>query len=185
MTTKPYYPVRIAGRSRKTRFSGSRNTVYKKLHERGYSYDRHQGLWMSGEPVSMPKPKKHAKKPKSRESNKKLIVAVGDYKGVAFDILIQQIMDSQEYGQYISLEGLRDEILDRAASLLRDRGQFGLAAMLDKSTTVRGLEVTDTQEDVSAPEFVRFKIRGEERLDEIKTKREVPDMYKKYKQAKL
>ena len=180
-----FYSVRIFGRSRKARFSGSRNTVYKKLHERGYSYDRHQGLWMPGEPVSMPKPKKPILKRKSREPNKKLVVAVGDYKGVEFDILILQIMTNGEYDMYTSPEGLRDEILDRAASLLRDRGQFGLAAMLDKSTTVHGLEVTDTQENEMGPEFVRFKIRGDERLSEILTKREVPDMYKKHKQVKL
>ena len=123
-----------------------------------------------------------------RPDNVRLVVAVGDYKGrksEKFDIIIERVMSRKEYETYTSGEGLLGETVDQAISLLRDRGQFGLAAMIEANDKVSGLEATDTRGAAHPVEFTRFKIRGVERLAEIKRKREVPDRFRKHKQAKI
>ena len=176
-----HYSVRIYGRSRKTRFNGSRRTVYKKLHQRGYSYDKSVRVWREEATEQ-----KKIEKPKLQ--NVKLLLSVGDYKHTEFDVIIKRVFSGEEFRNLIERSGniedahnrIRDETIDMAAAKLRANGHYGLAKMLLHNTNidyVSGGEYTWTEEQSSAAEFTRFDIRNEDRLAEINSKRKTPEKY--------
>ena len=163
-----YYSVRIEGRKQKTRFKGSRHTVYKKLHDKGYYFDKKAKLW--------------------KRENILLLISIGDYKHVEFDIIIKRVFAAEEFENLIERsktiedahEKIRKETIDMAAAKLRANGHYGLAKMLLHNTNidyVSGGEYTWTEEQSSAAEFTRFDIRNEDRLAEINSKRKTPEKY--------
>lgn len=189
---KAYYSVRIEGRKRKTRFKGSRNTVYRKLHERGFSYDRKARLWR--EPII--EITEEIKKPIQKEPNIKILISIGDYKHVDFDIIIKRVISSEDFRNLVSrnpedgtYERIRSETIDMAAADLRSRGHFGLAKMLGKNINidyVEGGEFVETGEsETNGIVFERFDIRGDDRLSEINGNRKVPKSYDTEKQRKI
>ena len=189
---KAYYSVRIEGRKRKTRFEGSRNTVYRKLHERGFSFDRKARLWR--EPII--EITEEIKKPIQKEPNIKILISIGDYKHVDFDIIIKRVISSEDFRNLVSrnpedgtYERIRSETIGMAAVDLRSRGHFGLARMLGKNINidyVEGGEFVETGEsETNGIVFERFDIRGDDRLSEINGNRKVPKGYDTAKQRKI
>ena len=169
-----YYSVRIEGRKRKTRFKGSRHTVYKKLHDRGYYFDKKAKLWKAEE--------------EQRPKNILLLISIGDYKHVEFDIIVKCVFSAEEFKNLIERsktiedahERIRKETIDMAAAKLRANSHYGLAKMLLHNTEidyVAGGEYTWTEERPTAAEFTRFEIRNEDRLAEINAKRKTPEEY--------
>lgn len=161
-----YYSVRIEGRSRKTRFAGSRKIVYKKLHALGYVYDRKRLYW------------------KRQTNNVLLLISVGDYKHVKFDVIIKRVFSAEDFKNCMQRsrkidtahERIRNETIDMAARLLRSNGHFGLASMLESNNHIDyvvGGEYTWTSEQPSETTFTRFEIRGEDRLKDILSKRKI------------
>ena len=189
---KAYYSVRIEGRKRKTRFKGSRNTVYRKLHERGLSFDRKARLWR--EPII--EITEEITKQIQKEPNIKILISIGDYKHVDFDIIIKRVITSEDFRNLVSrnpedgtYERIRSETIDMAAADLRSRGHFGLAKMLGKNINigyVEGGEFVETGEsETNGVVFERFDIRGDDRLSEINGNRVVPKGYDTSKQRKI
>lgn len=92
------------------------------------------------------------------------------------------------YDPYTKPELIRNETIDMAAAKLRNNGHFGLASMLKHNTDidyVEGGEYTWTDEKTQDAEFTRFDIKGQSRLDDIKSKRIVPQEYDAKKQKKI
>jgi hypothetical protein len=173
-----YYSVKICGRKRKTPFKGGRHTVYKKLHSRGYGYDKKTLCW------------------KLPEQNVLLLISIGDYKHTSFDIIIKRVFSADEFKNLMlrskeietAHERIRNETIDMAAAKLRNNGHFGLASMLKHNTDidyVEGGEYTWTDEKTQDAEFTRFDINGQSRLNDIKSKRIVPQEYDAKKQKKI
>lgn len=174
-----YYSVFICGRKRKTRFKGSKKTVYKKLHLRGYNYNRNTKCWQkTTEKLNVKLPMQ----------NVKLLLSIGDYKHTEFDIIIKRVFSAEQFKNLVERSSnitdahnrIRDETIDMAAASLRNNGHFGLAKMLKNNSSVDyvvGGEYVWTDEQPADAEFTRFQIRGEDRLLEIASKRRVPHEY--------
>ena len=131
-----------------------------------------------------------------KEQNVKLLISIGDYKHVSFDIIIKRVFSAADFKNLIERsktvddahERIRNETIDMAVADLRSRGHFGLANMLKKNTEidyVQGGEYTWTDEPAQDTHFTRFDIRGESRLKEILSKREVPKEYNAKNQKKI
>ena len=181
------YSVRIEGRKRKTSFRGSRKTVYRKLHVKGYAYDKKLKLWTK-EQIQLPLQRK--------QRNILLLISIGDYKHVSFDIIIKCVFAADDFKNLIERsssveaahERIRNETIDMAAAKLRSNGHYGLASMLKHNTEidyVAGGEYTWTDEQPAEVAFVRFDIRGEDRLAEVNSKRVVPKEYDAKNQKKI
>lgn len=130
------------------------------------------------------------KKEISKEKNILLLISIGDYKHVDFDIILKRIFDPEDFKNLVNRsksvesahERIKNETIDMAAAKLRNNGHFGLAAMLKNNEEVdyvKGGEYTWTEEQPCDVEFVRFDIRKQNRLKEINTKRVTE--YKKQK----
>lgn len=130
------------------------------------------------------------------EHNIMLLISIGDYKHVSFDIIIKRVFSADDFKNLIERsktvedahERIRNETIDMAAADLRSRGHFGLANMLKKNTEieyVQGGEYTWTDEPVQDTHFIRFDIRRESRLQEILSKRDVPKEYDAKNQKKI
>lgn len=181
-----YYSVRIEGRKRKTRFKGSRHTVYKKLHDRGYYFDKKAKLWKAEELRAAAEQERA--ETEQRPKNILLLISIGDYKHVEFDIIVKCVFSAEEFKNLIERsktiedahERIRKETIDMAAAKLRANSHYGLAKMLLHNTEidyVAGGEYTWTEERPTAAEFTRFEIRNEDRLAEINAKRKTPEEY--------
>ena len=177
-----YYSVRIEGRSRKTRFAGSRKIVYKKLHALGYVYDRKRLYWKRPETTEYETEEEVIYKPET--NNVLLLISVGDYKHVKFDVIIKRVFSAEDFKNCMQRsrkidtahERIRNETIDMAARLLRSNGHFGLASMLESNNHIDyvvGGEYTWTSEQPSETTFTRFEIRGEDRLKDILSKRKI------------
>ena len=184
-----YYSVKICGRKRKTPFKGSRHVVYKKLHSGGYEYNKKTACWQQ---------EQQRKKSKKEEQTQNilLLISIGDYKHVKFDIIIKRVFSTDDFKNLVERdktieaahERIRNETISQAVQLLCSNGHFGLASMLKNNTDidyVAGGEYTWTDDQPADVEFIRFDIRNNSRLEEIKTKREIPKTYDKNKQQKI
>ena len=173
------YSVRIEGRKRKTTFRGSRKTVYKKLHAKGYKYDKTLKLWKI-----------------EQQRNILLLISIGDYKHVSFDIIIKRVFAADDFKNLIERsssvevahERIRNETIEMAAAKLRSNGHYGLASMLKHNTEidyVAGGQYIWTDEQPAEVAFTRFDIRDDDRLAEVNSKRVVPKEYDAKNQKKI
>ena len=173
------YSVRIEGRKRKTTFRGSRKTVYKKLHLKGYVYDKKLKLWK-----------------KKQQRNILLLISIGDYKHVSFDIIIKRVFAADDFKNLIERsssvevahERIRNETIEMAAAKLRSNGHYGLASMLKHNTEIEyvaGGQYTWTAEQPADVTFTRFDIRDDDRLAEVNSKRITPKEYDAKNQKKI
>jgi hypothetical protein len=173
-----YYPVRIEGRKRKTRFTGSRHVVYRKLHKRGLFYDVKRRYWKPVEQAPV-------------EQNVLLLIAIGDYKHMKFDIILKRVIAAADFKNLIerskNIEAAHirifEETLNMGLAFLRSRGHFGLVSMIKSNVNidyVAGGEYTWTAEQPQEAHFIRFDIRDKDRLQEVLNMRIVPEQYSKY-----
>ena len=134
--------------------------------------------------------------PKKTEQNVLLLISIGDYKHVSFDIIVKRAFTADDFKNLIKRsktvedahERIRNETINLAIADLRSRGHFGLANMLKNNTDidyVEGGEYTWTDEPAQDTHFTRFDIRGHSRLQEILGKREVPKEYDAKNQKKI
>lgn len=125
-----------------------------------------------------------------KEKNILLLISIGDYKHVDFDIILKRIFDPEDFKNLVNRsksvesahERIKNETIDMAAAKLRNNGHFGLAAMLKNNEEVdyvKGGEYTWTEEQPCDVDFVRFDIRKKNMLKEINSKRVTE--YKKQK----
>lgn len=192
-----FYSVKIAGRQRKTRFVGSKKTVYKKLHRQGYRYERLGREWIMVQELHLEPEQKRPEQPEETEpeQNVMLLISIGDYKHAEFDIIIKRIFTAQDFRNLVERSDtveeshmrIRNETIDMAIAKLRENGHFGLASMMKHNSNidyVLGGEYTWTSEAAQDVEFTRFLIRGTDALKQINSKRAVPLNYNK-RQSKI
>ncbi len=169
-----YVKIKTEGISK----SAIQKAKLKRLHE--LNYVKEHNIWKKEQPTE----------------NVLLLISIGDYKHVKFDIIIKRIFSADDFKNLIERdktieaahERIRNETISQAVQLLRSKGHFGLASMLKNNTDidyVAGGEYTFTDEQPQDVEFTRFDIRNDSRLEEIKTKREIPKNYDKDKQQKI
>ena len=155
-----YYSVKIAGRSRKTRFKGSRHVVYRKLHELGCQYNKSKAEW-SAELKIEPKIK----------SNVEVIITAYVYKTwttdtegnrkhkLELDIVGRIVMEQSRFQTIKNPPDYFKEII--ILQLLRNK-YSGLATAIRNSVTEEdiknGLQYTKTSDKPSDFEFVRALI---------------------------
>lgn len=145
------------------------------------------------------KDKEYSAKDKSwiiKRRNIKLLISVGDYKHVHFDIILKRVFSEKEYrlllerskdNEEYAHTRIRDDTIKSGISLLIENKHYGLASMLRHNVNIEyvvGGEYTWTNERPQPTHFIRFEIRGKDRLEEIKLVRKVPEGYDT-KQKKL
>ena len=156
----------------------------KRLHELKYSYDKHYRAWKKEQPQHPP------------QRNILLLISIGDYKHVSFDIIIKRVFAADDFKNLIERsssvevahERIRNETIEMAAAKLRSNGHYGLASMLKHNTEidyVAGGEYTWTDEQLAEVAFTRFDIRDDDRLAEVNSKRITPKEYDAKNQKKI
>lgn len=167
----------------------------KRLHELNKIYDRHNKSWkqkieLKNEPENeqpeneQPENEQPENEQTENEQNVNLTISIGDYEHTEFDIILKRVFSKEEYQNLIERsssveiahERMRKETIDMAILQLRKNKHFGLAKMLknnDNIDYVEGGEYTWTNEQPQEAEFIRFDIRGQNKLKEISTKRKI------------
>ncbi len=161
-----YYSVMIAGRSRKTRFKGSRHKVYSKLHKLGYSYNKKLRFW------HMPANVKARYAP---VKNVEVIMTIyifetKDNSGrtLELDVVAKMVISLERYKRISSVPEYFKAIVKNQ---FENKHYGGLAAAIeyvDNNTFKSGLQITYTNAAEMPFEFVRVRINGIDYLKKIK-----------------
>lgn len=109
-------------------------------------------------------------------TNVRIIVSIGDYKNVHFDILTEMVITKEIYDSKTDEQWI-NFMCEEAQRELRKHKHYGLAEMIRKNTYTRGIDIDYTKEPLSPFKFIRFIVRDKDRLAEVL--RDRPTEYKK------
>jgi hypothetical protein len=117
-----YVKIKTEGISK----SAIQKAKLKRLHELNYIYTNN--VWKKEQPAE----------------NVLLLISIGDYKHVKFDIIIKRVFSADDFKNLIERdktieaahERIRNETISQAVQLLRSKGHFGLASMLKNNEEI-------------------------------------------------